>query len=212
MKKFKHNKKYTIAVLAIVMLVSVLTLSGCTDLLNWGKDFTQDFKGLSMVIQTYDSDSQLIDSVKGKSVRIEKDTTFDRKNSDGETSKESKVLSITVGGENMTHVGSSLIAYEDGMTNVFEEYAKKVDITNSHSTVPVLNSMVNDFKNDFTGKSKTILIRSQNGSPLATFTGDSIRMSDTDVPSSTNFLVDGKRLFVYRCDYTVYDNKLLLNN
>ncbi len=172
--------------------------------------FKQDFKGLDMVIQTYDNDSQLIDSIKGKSVKIEKDTTFDRKDSEGETRKESKVLAITVGGQNMTHVGSSLIAYEDGMNNVFEEYAKTVTVENQNKSVPMLNSMVNEFKNDFTGKSKTILIRSQNGSPLATFTGDSIRMSDTDVPSSTNFLVDGKRLFVYRCDYTVYDNKLLL--
>ena len=193
-----------------VLLLSVVLLSGCTDLLNWGKDFKQEFKGLDMVIQTYDNDSQLIDSIKGKSVKIEKDTTFDRKDSEGETRKESKVLTITVGGQNMTHVGSSLIAYEDGMNNVFEEYAKTVTVENQNKSVPMLNSMVNEFKNDFTGKSKTILIRSQNGSPLATFTGDSIRMSDTDVPSSTNFLVDGKRLFVYRCDYTVYDNKLLL--
>lgn len=195
-----------------VLVLLTVSLSGCTDLLNWGKDFKQDFKGLDMVIQTYDNDSQLIDSIKGKSVKIEKDTTFDRKDSEGETRKESKVLSITVGGENMTHVGSSLIAYEDGMTNVFEEYAKTVKIDNQNKSVPMLNSMVNEFQNDFTGKSKTILIRSQNGSPLATFTGDSIRMSDTDVPSSTNFLIDGKRLFVYRCDYTVYDNKLLLEN
>lgn len=195
-----------------VLILSMVLLSGCTDLLNWGKDFKQDFKGLDMIIQTYDNDSQLIDSIKGKSVKIEKDTTFDRKDSEGETRKESKVLSITVGGQNMTHVGSSLIAYEDGMNNVFEEYAKSVAIDNQKKSVPMLNSMVNEFKNDFTGKSKTILIRSQNGSPLATFTGDSIRMSDTEVPSSTNFLIDGKRLFVYRCDYTVYDNKLLLGN
>lgn len=195
-----------------VLVLLTVSLSGCTDLLNWGKDFKQDFKGLNMVIQTYDNNSQLIDSIKGKSVKIEKDTIFDRKDSEGETRKESKVLSITVGGENMTHVGSSLIAYEDGMTNVFEEYAKTIKIDNQNKSVPMLNSMVNEFRNDFTGKSKTILIRSQNGSPLATFTGDSIRMSDTDVPSSTNFLIDGKRLFVYRCDYTVYDNKLLLEN
>lgn len=195
-----------------VLVLLTVSLSGCTDFLNWGKDFKQDFKGLNMVIQTYDNDSQLIDSINCESVKIEKDTTFDRKDSEGETRKESKVLSITVGGENMTHVGSSLIAYEDGMTNVFEEYAKTVKIDNQNKSVPMLNSMVNEFQNDFTGKSKTILIRSQNGSPLATFTGDSIRMSDTDVPSSTNFLIDGKRLFVYRCDYTVYDNKLLLEN
>ncbi|MFW7394591.1 DUF5052 family protein, partial [Vagococcus fluvialis] len=125
--------------LPVLVLLTVL-LSGCTDLLNWGKDFKQDFKGLNMVIQTYDNDSQLIDSIKGESVKIEKDTTFDRKDSEGETRKESKVLSITVGGENMTHVGSSLIAYEDGMTNVFEEYAKTVKIDNQNKSVPMLNS------------------------------------------------------------------------
>ena len=109
----------------------------------------------------------------------------------------------------MTHVGSSLIAYEQGMDNIFEDYAKKVDIDNQNKAVPVMNSMYNEFQNKFTGKAKTILIRSQDGNPLATFSGDSIRISDTEVPSSTNFLVDGKRLFVYRCDYTVYDNDLL---
>lgn len=57
--------------LPVLVLLTVL-LSGCTDLLNWGKDFKQDFKGLDMVIQTYDNDSQLIDSIKGKSVKIEK--------------------------------------------------------------------------------------------------------------------------------------------
>ncbi|MEG2707781.1 MAG: DUF5052 family protein [Vagococcus sp.] len=211
MKGFNQKKLITSLKAVFGLLFLTVILSGCTDLLNWGKDFKQDFKGLDMVIQTYDNNSQLIDSIKGKSVKIEKDTTFDRKDSDGETRKESKVLSITVGGENMTHVGSSLIAYEEGMTNVFEEYAKTVTIDNQDKSVPMLNSMVNEFKNDFTGKSKTILIRSQNGSPLATFTGDNIRLSDTEVPSSTNFLVDGERLFVYRCDYTVYDNKLLLN-
>jgi hypothetical protein len=117
-----------------VLVLLTVSLSGCTDLLNWGKDFKQDFKGLNMVIQTYDNDSQLIDSIKGKSVKIEKDTTFDRKDSEGETRKESKVLSITVGGENMTHVGSSLIAYEDGMTNIFEEYAKTVKIDNQNKS------------------------------------------------------------------------------
>lgn len=201
----KHKK-----IIRVILLGGlIVTLSGCTDMFNWMKDFKQDFAGLEMVVQTYDTNSQLVDSVSGKSVKIERDTKFDKTGSDGEVRKDSKVIALTVGGKSMTHVGSSLIAYEQGMDNIFEDYAKKVDIDNQNKAVPVMNSMYNEFQNKFTGKAKTILIRSQDGNPLATFSGDSIRISDTEVPSSTNFLVDGKRLFVYRCDYTVYDNDLL---
>ncbi len=44
---------------------------------------------------------------------------------------------------------------------------------NSHS-IPVLNRMISAFKNDFTGKKKAILIRSQNGTPLAAYAGDRV--------------------------------------
>ena len=90
------------------------------------------------------------------------------------------------------------------------EYAKTVDITNQERGVPMLNSMVNSFKNITSGKAKTILIRSQNGKPLATYVGDSVSVFSVDIPKTTAFLVDGKILIVYRCDYTVYDTALLL--
>lgn len=109
----------------------------------------------------------------------------------------------------MLHVGSSLIAYENGLQNIFEEYVQTVDINNFDKSVPFINRMVNDLANYTTGKAKVVLIRSQSGQPLATFAGDDVSYFATDIDKSTGLLIDGNYLFVYRCDYTIYDLALL---
>ena len=64
-------------ILLLMAVMSVFVLSGCQDIRMWFKDFEESFKGLEMVIQTYDEQSQLIDRIVGKSVLIERDPTFD---------------------------------------------------------------------------------------------------------------------------------------
>ena len=88
---------------------------------------------------------------------------------------------------------------------------KTVDINNTDRSIPIINSIVNSFKNVTSGKEKTILIRSQNGTPLATYVGNKVSIFSVDIPKTTAFLVDNKVLLVYRCDYTVYDTALLLD-
>lgn len=200
----KHKKKVLIG---SMMVLSVLLLSGCQDIMNSFKQFEQNFKGLEMTVRTYDEESQVMDEVKGKSVKIQRDETFDT----DDESKDSSVIQITVGRNEMHHVGSSMIIEEKGLTNIFDQYADKVDINDTKRSVPMINSMVNDFKNSFKGKDKVILIRSQNGTPLATYAGNKVSMYSTDVPKSTGILIDGKYLFIYRCDYTIYDKELLEN-
>lgn len=188
-----------------LLSITVIMLSGCQDIMNSFKQFEQSFKGLEMTVRTYDEQSQVMDKVQGKSVKIERDNTFDT----DEDSKDSSVIQITVGKNEMHHVGSSMIIEEKGLTNVFDEYADKVDINNTKRSMPMINSMVNDFSNSFKGKDKVILIRSQNGTPLATYAGNKVSMYSTDVPKSTGILIDGKYLFIYRCDYTIYDKALV---
>ncbi|WP_414841867.1 DUF5052 family protein [Enterococcus saccharolyticus] len=191
--------------LIISMVLSMMFLAGCQDIKMWFKGFEESFKGLEMVIQTYDEQSQLIDKITGKSVLIERDTTFD---TNAETA-DSSVIQITIGNKEMHHVGSSMIIAEKGLENVFDKYAETVDAQTIQRGVPVINSLVNDFKNSFSGKEKVVLIRSQNGTPLATYGGNNISLYKTDVPKSTGLLIDGQYLFVYRCDYTIYDRALL---
>ena len=187
-------------------LLSVsLFLTGCQDIRMFFKGFEESFKGLEMTIQTYDESSQLIDQITGKSILIERDQTFD---SDLE-SKDSSVIKITIGTKEMHHVGSSMIIAEKGLDNVFDTYTQTVDVANLQRGIPVINAMVNEQRNSFSGKKKVVLIRSQNGTPLATYAGNQVSLYKTEVPKSTGLLIDGKYLFVYRCDYTIYDLALL---
>ena len=200
------RKKYS---LIAVIIAATLVLSGC----NWLEyklgSLKEQFVGRELTIQTYDENSQMIDRVQGKSVSIEADEDFSLKDANGDTVEKSSVLSITVGGNQMLHVGSSLIAYEDGLLNIFEEYVQQVDLNSFNRSVPFINRMVNDLQNLTTGKEKIILIRSQSGQPLATFAGDDVSYFATEIDKSTGIMIDGKYLFIYRCDYTIYDLALL---
>ena len=190
-----------------MLILSMFLLAGCQDLNMLFKGFEEEFRGLEMTIQTYDEESQMIDRVIGKSIMIERDSTFD---SDWE-SADSSVIQVTIGENEMHHVGSSMIIAERGLENIFDEYAKTVDIQEMQRGIPIINSMINDFRNSFTGKKKVVLIRSQNGTPLATYAGNNVSLYKTSVPKSTGLLIDGKYLFVYRSDYTIYDLDLVGN-
>lgn len=203
-----NKKKLLLGALTLSLAV---VLGGCQFVDNWFSDFKQQTYGLPMTVQTYDYNAQKIDTMHGGSLSIARDEEFDQVNENGETSKKSSVLDITLGGKQITHVGSSLIAYQDGLTNVLDKYPKRMNITNNDSSVPFMNRFVNRYKNYFTGSSKVVLIRSQAGQPIATFAGNTVSYKSTQVPSSTSLLIDGKRLFIYRCDYTIYTTKTLLN-
>lgn len=192
-----------------VVLAATIVLSGCNWLEMKFGNIKEQFVGRELTIQTYDENSQLIDRVQGKSVSIEADEDFSLKDVDGNTVEKSSVLNITVGGKQMLHVGSSLIAYEDGLEDLFDLYSQQVDLSNFDRSVPFINRMVNDLANYTTGKDKVVLIRSQSGQPLATFAGDDVSYYATEMDKSTGLLIDGHYLFIYRCDYTIYDMSLL---
>lgn len=198
----KANKRGLGVLLVVALAVG---LSGCQNARMWFKDFEQSFKGLNMTIRTYDDESQIIDEITGKSVAIERDADFDS----DEESADSSVLRVSVGGKELHHVGSSMVVAENGLENVFDEYAEKHDLNDQDRALPMVNKMVDEFKNSFTGKKKVILIRSQRGYPLATYAGNKVSLYKTEVPKSTGILIDGKYLFIYRCDYTIYDLELL---
>ncbi len=187
----------------------VTLLSGCALFRNEAGKMMEALKGREAIVQTYDEESNIIDKIEGKSISVSSEDKFDTKNEDGKTTEKSSVISLTVGGKSMVHVGSSLILYEKGLSNVFDEFTKKVDIKSIDRSTPFLNKMVNDMKNITSGKSKVILIRSQSGKPLATFVGNNVSYFATKIDKSTGILIDGKYLFIYRCDYTIYDSELL---
>lgn len=195
--------------LLLVVFTIILLFSGCNYLNNEMGKMKEALRGRQATVETFDEDSKVIDKIQGESISITRDTKFDETDDEGNKIKNSSVIDITIGGKEMNHVGSSLILYEKGLTNIFDEYDKTVSIDNMDRSTPFINTMVNNMKNLTTGKSRVILIRSQSGKPLATFVGNNISSFSTDVPTSTGILIDNKYLFIYRCDYTIYDLSLL---
>lgn len=157
--------------------------------------------GLPLTISTYDFDGQKIDQVKTKSANIHTDNTMSKIDSNG--NEKSSVLDIDYGNNRMIHVGSTMIAYE-GLKNYQDKFNQHTRINDQNHSVPILNSMYQDFKNQWNSQARVIMIRSQSGKPIATFVGDHISIHDTDMKNTTKFVIDGHRLIAYRCDYTIY--------
>jgi ABC-type transport system substrate-binding protein len=193
----------------IVSIICSVALNGCALLKNEAGKMKESFRGREAIIQTYDEESNIIDRVEGKSISVSTEDKFTIIDKEGKTTSQSSVINLTIGGKSMVHVGSSLILYEKGLTDVFNEYAKKVDINSLDRSTPFVNRMVNDMKNITSGNSRIILIRSQSGKPLATFAGNKVSYFATGIDKTTGILIDGKYLFIYRCDYTIYDSELL---
>lgn len=194
--------------LIFTIILSVTVLAGCQFIDGWWLDTKEVFTGLEGTVQTYDENSNIIDQVNGKSIAFSANSEFVKTDSDGNTSGGS-VLDITVGGKQIIHVGSTLLFYENGLENIFEQYAQTVNIENFDRSVPFVNKMVNDMKSTFVGHNQVILIRSQSGIPLATFAGNAVSVHATDTEKMTKITIDGKRMYIYRADYTIYDLDLL---
>lgn len=192
-----------------LLLLCSLILSSCAALEAFGDELTRAFKGVPASMRTYTQEGQLVDEVHGKSFRISRDERFDSEASDGSSNKDSSVLLISLGDNHVSHVGSSMILAQDGLVDISEEFGDKVSFKNHDPGMPWLNDLLEYSRNLMKGKGKTILIRSQDGTPIAVYQGEQVEIRETDVPKSTWFEVDHKYLFVYRTDYTVYDNELL---
>lgn len=193
----------------VLLSLSLVSLSACQSISNWWKNTTEEWIGLEMTVRTFDENSQLIDEMSGKSLSISRNEEFDSVDTEGYSKADSSVLKITLGKYEIDHVGSSLIAAEKGLEDLYAKYQATVDIETYDRAIPMVNRMVSGLKNDFTGKAKVILIRSQNGTPLATYAGDKVSLYASDAPKTSELLIDGKRLIIYRCDYTIYDRALL---
>lgn len=200
------KKKVISAIIAGALCVS---LTRCNLFSYSLKSLNSKLNGAPSIVQTYDEESNIIDRIQGKSIDVSTEDKFAIKDKDGKTTSKSSVINLTIGGKSMIHVGSSLVMHEEGLVNVFDEFTKKVDLKNIDSSTPFINRMVNDMKNLTTGKSKVILVRSQSGKPLATFVGNDVSYFATEIDKSTGILIDDKYLFIYRCDYTIYDIDLL---
>lgn len=191
------------------ILLTVGLLSGCAGLMHFGEQINKAWKGVPAVMSTYDQEGNKIDEIKGESFNFSRDKRFDTTNSEGTSNNDSSVLLISIGKSHISHVGSTMILAEKGLKDVTDKVDKRLALSNIEAGTPFINSFIENHRNLWSGKSKTLMIRSQDGLPVAVYSGNKVEIFPTDIPKSTWFRVDGKMLLVYRADYTVYDTDLI---
>lgn len=197
--------------LMALLVAAALSLSSCASAAMSFEDLIRDWKGIPATMTTYDQNGEAIDRVKGQSFQFALDERFKEvsRSSDGSiTTSPGSVLLLSVGKSHINHVGSSMLLAEDGLTTVAGADTT-VDIVNDKPGTPWLNNFIEYNRNMWKGKGKTLMIRSQDGKPIAVYAANQVEIQGTAVPKSTMFRVDGKRLLAYRVDYTIYDNDLL---
>lgn len=207
--KASRRPRPVVAIIFALVVGVVLSASGCAAGGQAFDDLNGALKGRQGVMMTFNEESQLIDRVEGVSFHFSRDTTFDTHDSEGSSNKDSAVVQVSLGSSHIHHVGSTMIFAEAGIVNVTEGLPDTVRLSNTDPGTPWLNNIRHDFQNLWEGKAKTIMIRSQNGTPLAVYAGNAVEIFSSDMPKTTVFRVDGKLLLVYRADYTVYDTDLL---
>lgn len=207
-RTIKRRPRWIAIIALFVSSALALGIGGCAAFSQQLGDLSAALKGRAGVMRTFDENSQVIDEVKGESFRFVRDTRFDTHNSEG-SNKDSGVVEISLGDSHIYHVGSTMIFAENGLVEVTSQLPASMRITNAKPGVPWLNDIRERFQNLWKGKAKTIMIRSQNGTPLAVYAGDAVEIFASDMPKTTVFRVDGQYLLVYRADYTVYDSDLL---
>ncbi|MFZ1301467.1 MAG: DUF5052 family protein [Candidatus Microsaccharimonas sp.] len=199
--------KKRLGVLGVLAIALVAVLTGCSGASQFGGDVSRALNGVEATMSTYDSDGALVDEVKGKSFNVARDTTFDSTDSKGASNADSSVVKISLGEAVIHHVGSTLIIAQKGITQVAGA-SGQVRFTNNDSGSPVMNYFYEANRNLWHGAAKTLMIRSQDGKPIAVFAGDEVEAFATDVPKSTAFQVDEYYVFVYHADYDIYPNSL----
>ena len=206
----KSTGKIATAVCAVTLcVVMVFSLTACNAVERTVEQIARAWKGVPATMYTYAFDGTPIDRVQGRSFQVSRDTRFDRQSGDNVT--HGSVVMISLGDSHINHVGSTLILEQDGLERLTDPDTR-IDITNTEDGTPWLNNLVEYWRNVTTGGgSKIIMIRSQNSTPLAVYAGDSVDIFSTEIPNSTWLEVDDKYLFVYRCEYTIYDVDLLLD-
>ena len=200
------------ALLAGLLLLPVL-LSGC-GWLSGVKDWQSDTLGLPRTFEVYDDSGNQTLSVHGGKTTIHQATEFAKKTvgSEGQISiANSGIMEITIDGRRWLHAGSTLIAYEDGLVNLVNEYDREASVTGSTSggTLPSWDRDITSFRKFFTGLDMVLIVKNQAGKTVGVFEGKDVYYEQSEVDKATKLSIDGKRLYIYRCDFEFMERSIL---
>lgn len=203
-------KRVIIGALAVMMVVG---LSGCEALGSWGSDVKGKLVGQAFTMTGYDNFGNETMTVHGDKIGMESNKVKDQDSTDGGT-KTSAVITITVDGKEIESCGDTLVFVEDGLEPTKNYSGEMVEINSKSNTGDFMtNTLVakplNKFKNLF-GKDRIVVVKSQLGTPIEVFQGNSVYWEvRDDLPKTTKLQIDGKSIYLHRANFQIIDSSLI---
>ena len=219
----RHRNKTIILTKCIFAMVTLLFsiyavvgLSGCAFFESEVAEMKGSIKGNTYIASFYSNDGEQFMEVSGKQIDINenivKERTYSSESGWGYNETISSVISITIDGNSMTSCGSTIVFAEDGLKPDIDY--KKIEKINSESggslgDYTFVANVVNEYKN-MIGKPMVVVIQSQLGDPICSYSGNSIYWEVCeDLPKTTKLIIDGKLLYIHRANFQLVDKALL---
>lgn len=200
---------------AIIVMVMVISLSGCSFLDNALSELKGNLIGNSYEITFYDNYGANNLTVTGDKISISgnpvEESGYDSSGSIITTYSLSSVITITIDGNEIESCGDTAIFAGKGLTPILDFSMDEMIESSSEglSGLTSINRVLNNYKNMF-GKSRIVVIKSQLGVPICAFEGDDVFWEiPDDLPKMTKLMIDGCPLYIHRANYQIIDTSLI---
>lgn len=209
-KFFRRNPELNIILMAFLVILVSVALSGCAQIQNWMNNVREGLVGSDFTITQYDHFGKPTMRIHGDSVAVgllENESNLDVES----TGFESEVLELTVDRNQVFTVGDTCIIAEDGLDLVTDFSSINTDIDAADGLLAFISGdrLVNNFRNSI-GKEMVVIIKSQMGVPIGIYQGDDVYVSvPDDLPKTTQLTIDGKQLYIHRANYTIVERDML---
>ena len=223
-------KKYISCILAVVILLSVICLTGCDYDLGLSMSYQEENEDVQLTFEAvfYDNQGNNYVTFKGNSFNItpnkQKQWGYNTNGSWTSFYETSSVVSIEIDGHFVQSCGSTVI-FKDTRLEIEPLDADIGTLNSSDKSGYATNTDGSVFKDYFAlthwwydthengqGGNKLVLIQSQDGYNIGVIEGDDIYWEVAEeLPKTTLLKVDDKPLYIHRCNFTIIDTALFNN-
>lgn len=198
----------------VLIILTVCSLTGCSLLESQVNELNGDITGNTYECLFYSNDGQKFMTMEGQKINMSSNIVTEMIYTDsgwGYTKTLSSVMTITIDGKQVENCGSTVLFVEKGLTPDVDYHEVELIESEAHgfgSNTFVAN-IVNNYKN-MNGKPVVVVIQSQLGDPICSFSGDDVYWKVCqDLPKTTKLMIDGKALYIHRANFQIIDKSLL---
>lgn len=198
----------------IIGLVAVISMSGCAMLESEVNELRGDISGNTYECQFYSNSGEKFMTMEGQKIDMASNIVKEKVYTGdgwGYTKTLSSVMTVTIDGKQVENCGSTILFIEKGLRPDVDYHEVELieSKANGFGSNTFVANIVNNYKN-MNGKPVIVVIQSQLGDPICSFSGDKVYWEVCqDLPKTTKLMIDGKALYIHRANFQIIDKSLL---